>query len=162
MRTHHWVCYIPLRPGYSTLFWPWLAEVIHLYCCFTAPPLLPRLTIQVQRSLHCLLKPWAVRCRGSRLFLHEPETSTVGASLTTTPLHLSSILCVFHPAGGPQPNPILCLGLGWCFLAYTQTSSWIYFIWDGSRGWIGTCCFFFSPSLLCVCGGGFGLCVWRT
>lgn len=49
---------------------------------------------------------------GSRLLWHEPETSTASTSLTAAPLYLSSILGVFHLAGGPIPTPLLCLGQG--------------------------------------------------
>lgn len=101
MRTHHKVCYIPDRPDHNLHAGPdWLepftCTVVLLplhYCPVSSSRSKDRCTVCSSSEL---LGP-----RRSLLFLHEPETCTVGASLSTTPLHLSSILGVFHPARGP-------------------------------------------------------------
>lgn len=121
MRTHRRVCYIPDRPGHShTVPAPdWLQPftctvvLLPLHSCPVSP------SRSKDRCTVCS-SPELLGAGGSQLFLREPETSAVGASLTTTPLHLSSILRVFHPAGGPGRTPLLCSGLGWCLDVQTE------------------------------------------
>lgn len=120
MRTHHRECNIPDRPVHNYNVGPdWLEP----FTCTVV--LLPLHSCPVPSSRskdRCTVcsSPELLGAGGSQLFLREPETSTVGASLTTTPLHLASILRVFHPAGGPSRTPLLCLGLGWCLDVQTE------------------------------------------
>ncbi|KAI4816622.1 hypothetical protein KUCAC02_008939 [Chaenocephalus aceratus] len=67
----------------------------------------------------------------SQLFLHEPETSAAGASVTTPPVvHpacrpscVSSILRVFHP--GWRPPSVLSAG---AWTSKQTSKAWIYFL----------------------------------
>lgn len=112
MRSHHRVCYIPARPDHKHNVGPdWLEPctcTVVLLSLHSFP-----LTVQVQRSMHCLLKPWAVRRRGI------PALPAWTWNLYCGRLsHHHATSLVVHPAclscsWRPQSNPHLCLGLGW-------------------------------------------------
>ncbi|KAF7663381.1 hypothetical protein LDENG_00213110 [Lucifuga dentata] len=53
-------------------------------------------------------------CTVVLLPLHSAPSHHPVASLTTSPLHLSSILSVFQSDRGPSRPHLLGLGLGWC------------------------------------------------
>lgn len=105
MRTHHKVCCKPGYPDHNHNVGPhWLEP----FTCTVV--LLPfhSCTVSPSRSKdRCTVcsSPELLGTGGSQLFLHEPETSTVGASVAITPRLLSSIQRVFHPAGGPSWTP---------------------------------------------------------
>lgn len=153
MRIHHRVCSIPDRPRSQPRCWPWLAGAVHLYCCFTAPPLLPRLTIQVQRSLHCLLKAWAVR-HGEIPALPAWTWNLYCGRLSHHYIHFAcrpSCASFIQPEA-PFGPPSLCgtrLVPGRPRRAQTRT--WIYFIWGGSK--------FYSPTLFFWPRGPVSMCV---